>query len=99
MKAQHAPVVSEDDAELAIKNIAEQIGNIEAAIFVMDEGLTSTHQGNSHFPMFQQIIRMCLSWLGLTAVKIEELWWKYGARATRYTRERTRWLPQNFRGA
>jgi len=90
MNAQHSAGVSEADAELAINNIAEQIGNIEAAIFVMDEGLTSTQQGNLHFLMFQQIFRMCLSWLVLTAVKIEELWRKYGTIATPYTRERMR---------
>ena len=79
-----------EHAELAINLIAEQIGNIEAAIWTLDEALTKTQSDNLHQLLFVQIFRMCLSWLILTTAKVEELWREYGSLAEPYSRDRMR---------
>ncbi|HET8942796.1 MAG TPA: hypothetical protein VFN13_12505 [Rudaea sp.] len=90
MSTESQPNISQQDAELAINIIAEQIGNIKAAIFTMDEAHTSAQQHKLHFQMFQQVFRMCFCWLILTAAKVEELWRSYGILATPYAKERMR---------
>lgn len=73
---------SAKDGELAVNLLAEQVGNLESALFVLGEAITAQKEKVLDSHMYQQIYRMCMSWLLLTCTKVEELWKTYGAFAS-----------------
>lgn len=75
------PSVNQEEAELAINLLAQLVGDIEAALFTLDDALTRTQQGTMFQMMFQQVMRMCLSWLILVSTKASELWEGFGTLA------------------
>src|SRR6185369_16063365 len=86
------PKFSDLDGELAVNNIAELLGNIEATIFVLDEALKSVapNKAQLHPEMFVHVMRMCLSWLIISLAKVNELWGRYGAFASDGTTDKMR---------
>jgi len=85
---QYKSSITEERAELAFNCIAEQLGNIEAAIFMLDDCLTRVQAGTLWPLMYQNVYRVTVSWLILTMAKVEELWRKYAVLAEPTTREK-----------
>lgn len=82
--------ITAEKAELAFNSIAEQLGNFEAAIFILDDALTRVQKKQLWPEMFPHIYRLTISWLILTTAKVEELWRKYGVLAQPGSREKMR---------
>lgn len=82
--------VTEEEAELAINLLSQLVGDIEAANFTLEDVILRARRGEVGPMMFQQVMRMCLSWLSLVSTKASELWEGFGSLASMETRAKMR---------